>query len=90
MPQTASNRARSRDLELTREEREKVKARIGEMLTGEPITDAELENLDRPDLIIIRALPDWTICIKRADFAYHPSRDEARPLDRCATPATRE
>ena len=32
-------------MELTREEREQVKARIGEMLTGEPITDAELENL---------------------------------------------
>jgi hypothetical protein len=34
-------------MELTREEREQVKARIGEMLTGEPITDAELENLAR-------------------------------------------
>jgi hypothetical protein len=32
-------------MELTREEREQVKARIGDMLTGEPITDAELENL---------------------------------------------
>ena len=32
-------------MELTQEEREKVKARIGEMLTGEPISDAELENL---------------------------------------------
>jgi hypothetical protein len=32
-------------VELTQEEREKIKARIGEMLTGEPITDAELENL---------------------------------------------
>lgn len=34
-------------MELTQEERERVKARIGEMLTGEPITDAELENLAR-------------------------------------------
>jgi hypothetical protein len=34
-------------MELTREEREQVKARIGEMITGEPITDAELENLAR-------------------------------------------
>jgi hypothetical protein len=34
-------------MELTREEREQVKARIGDMLTGEPITDAELENLAR-------------------------------------------
>ena len=32
-------------MELTKEEREQVKAHIGEMLTGEPITDAELENL---------------------------------------------
>jgi hypothetical protein len=32
-------------MELTQEERERVKASIGEMLTGEPITDAELENL---------------------------------------------
>jgi hypothetical protein len=32
-------------MELTREEREQVKAHIGEMITGEPITDAELENL---------------------------------------------
>jgi hypothetical protein len=32
-------------MELTREEREQVKARIGEMLGGEPITDAEFENL---------------------------------------------
>lgn len=34
-------------MELTREEREQVRARIGEMITGEPITDAELENLAR-------------------------------------------
>jgi hypothetical protein len=34
-------------MELTWEEREQVKAHIGEMLTGEPITDAELENLAR-------------------------------------------
>ena len=34
-------------MELTREEREQVKTRIGETLTGEPITDAELENLAR-------------------------------------------
>jgi hypothetical protein len=34
-------------MELTREEREQVKARIGEMIAGEPITDAELENLAR-------------------------------------------
>jgi len=34
-------------MELTREEREQVKTRIGEMLTGEPIADAELENLAR-------------------------------------------
>ena len=34
-------------MELTREERKKVKAHIGEMPTGEPITDAEPENLDR-------------------------------------------
>jgi hypothetical protein len=34
-------------MELTREERERVKARVGDMLTGEPITDAELENLAR-------------------------------------------
>jgi hypothetical protein len=32
-------------MELTQEERERVKASLGEMLTGEPITDAELENL---------------------------------------------
>ena len=35
------------NLELTREEREQVKVRIGEMIAGEPITDAELENLAR-------------------------------------------
>jgi hypothetical protein len=34
-------------MELTREEGEQVKAHIGELLTGEPITDAELENLAR-------------------------------------------
>jgi hypothetical protein len=34
-------------MELTREEREQVKARIGEMIAGGPITDAELENLAR-------------------------------------------
>jgi hypothetical protein len=34
-------------MELTREERERVKARFGNMLTGEPITDVELENLAR-------------------------------------------
>lgn len=34
-------------MKLTREERKQVKTRIGEMLTGEPITDAELENLAR-------------------------------------------
>jgi hypothetical protein len=34
-------------MELTREEREQVRASIGEMITGEPITDAELENLAR-------------------------------------------
>jgi hypothetical protein len=32
-------------MKLTKEEREQVKARIGEMIAGEPITDAELENL---------------------------------------------
>src|SRR5262245_17949574 len=32
-------------MELTREEREQVKVHIGEMLSGESITDAELENL---------------------------------------------
>ena len=32
-------------MKLTREEREQIKVHIGEMLTGEPITDAELENL---------------------------------------------
>src|SRR2546428_11805946 len=32
-------------MELTREERERVRACIGEMIAGEPITDAELENL---------------------------------------------
>jgi hypothetical protein len=34
-------------MELTREEREQVKARVGEMIADEPITDAELENLAR-------------------------------------------
>jgi hypothetical protein len=34
-------------MELTQEEREQVKAHIGEMFTGEPITDSELENLAR-------------------------------------------
>jgi hypothetical protein len=34
-------------MKLTREEREQIKAHIGEMITGEPITDAELENLAR-------------------------------------------
>src|SRR5262245_45321431 len=34
-------------MELTREERQQVKARVGEMIAGEPITDAELENLAR-------------------------------------------
>jgi hypothetical protein len=34
-------------MKLTREEREQVKARIGEMIAGEPITDDELENLAR-------------------------------------------
>lgn len=34
-------------MKLTREEREQVKAHIGEMITGDPITDAELENLAR-------------------------------------------
>ena len=34
-------------MELTQEEREQVRTYIGEMLTGEPITDAELENLAR-------------------------------------------
>jgi len=34
-------------MELTSEERERVKVRIGEMIAGEPITDAELENLAR-------------------------------------------
>jgi hypothetical protein len=37
----------SLNMELTREEREQVKVRIGEMIAGEPITDAELENLAR-------------------------------------------
>ncbi len=37
-------------MELTREEREQIKSHIGEMLTGEPITDAELENLARVSL----------------------------------------
>jgi hypothetical protein len=32
-------------MELTKEERAQVKAHIGGMLTGEPISDAELENL---------------------------------------------
>ncbi len=34
-------------MELTQEEREQIKARIGDLLTGDPITDAELENLAR-------------------------------------------
>jgi hypothetical protein len=34
-------------MKLTKEEREQVKARIGDMLSGEPISDAELENLAR-------------------------------------------
>src|SRR2546428_13728180 len=32
-------------MELTREERERVRACIGEMIAGEPITDADPENL---------------------------------------------
>jgi len=32
-------------MKLTREEREHIKVYIGEILTGEPISDAELENL---------------------------------------------
>jgi hypothetical protein len=32
-------------MKLTRAEREQVKTHIGEMITGEPISDAELENL---------------------------------------------
>lgn len=32
-------------MELTKQERERIKAHIGGMLTGEPVTDAELENL---------------------------------------------
>jgi hypothetical protein len=35
----------TKSMRLTREERERIKARIGEMIAGEPITDAELENL---------------------------------------------
>jgi hypothetical protein len=34
-------------VELTQEERERIKAHIGGMIAGEPITDAELENLAR-------------------------------------------
>jgi len=37
----------SLNMELTKEEREQVKARIGEMIACEPITDSELENLAR-------------------------------------------
>jgi hypothetical protein len=32
-------------MKLSKEEREQIKAHIGGMLTGEPISDAELENL---------------------------------------------
>jgi hypothetical protein len=34
-------------MELTWEEREQVKAHIGEILNGEPVMDCELENLAR-------------------------------------------
>jgi hypothetical protein len=62
-------------MELTREEREQVKARIGEMLTGEPITDAELENLAR-----VAPAAFYVIAIRELGIGAESAEDVLRAL----------
>jgi len=50
-------------MKLTQEEREQVKAHIGEMLNDEPITDAELENLARVSPAAFYIVARWELGI---------------------------
>jgi hypothetical protein len=65
-------------MELTREEREQVKARVGEMIAGEPITDAELENLARvaPAAFYVIASRELGIGVVSADDALRALPDD--------------
>jgi hypothetical protein len=62
-------------MDLTKEERDRVRIRIGDMITGEPITDAELENLAR-----VAPAAFYVIASRELGMGGAPTEDVLRAL----------